>query len=245
MGEINHYDYVVICHLFYPEEIDHLLEKLSAFERFSTLFIFNIATPSKQNTIALVQKKFPAALFFTTPKKGRDIGAKLFLINVLLQLGIHADYAFIVHDKKSPHISDGSKWRDDLLSVIEPRNLLKVPEVFADSRVGIIASKNYIQDEYNPALNKFSCTSDLILRKLIKKMELKMDDFRFVAGSIFLVRFDILERFFSGKTGHIPDIIAELEPGNSLDFFKGTYLHSWERMLSWTATSQGYTIYGL
>jgi len=244
MGKPSHYDYLVVCHLFYPEEINNLLERLSVFKRYNTFFAFNIATPDRSETIAIVRGWFPEALLFTTPKKGRDIGAKLFMINALLQLGVHGDYLFIVHDKKSPHLSDGSNWRNDLLSIIEPGNIQKIPEIFKDSKVGIIGVNKYIKDEYDPVLDRFQCTSDAILKKLIKKLKLDLMNFRFVAGSIFLIRFDIFRTFFSDPLRNIPDIIAEMESGNSLDFFNGTYIHSWERILSWVATSQGYKIYG-
>lgn len=245
MGVAVHYDYLVVCHLFYPDETDALLEKLSAFDKYKTLFSFNVATPIKEDTIKIIQKKYPDALLYTTPNKGRDIGAKLFMINALLQLNVDGDYLFIVHDKKSPHLSQGSVWREELLSIIEPRNLVKVGEVFKDKEIGIIGAANNVKDEFDPGLGKFLCTSDAILRRLIKKMDVRPENFSFVAGSIFLIRFESLKRFFSKPSISVTDIIADLEPGNSLDFFKGTYIHSWERMLSWIVTSQGYKIYGL
>jgi len=245
LKEKREYRYVVICQLFYPDEINGLLDVLSILNRNETLFVFNIGTFDKSSVIEAIKKRFEQYLIYENPQKGRDIGAKLFLINAILNLGITAEYALMVHDKKSPHLSNGSGWRNDLLKILEPKNLNRVQDIFKDPEIGVIASLKFIENEYDPITKKFKCRSNHILKHLIKEMKWEITDYRFVAGCIFLIRFEILKNSFSDPGSKIINIISSLEFGNVLDFNKGTFIHSWERLFSWLATSQGYRIYGI
>jgi len=102
------YKYLVIGQLFYEEEINDFLDALAVLNGQQTLFVFNIAAFDKAPIINSIQKRFEKYLIYENPNKGRDIGAKLFLINAILNLGITAEYVLIAHDKKSPHLSKGS-----------------------------------------------------------------------------------------------------------------------------------------
>ncbi len=245
LEKTDRYDYIVICHLFYPEEVMNLLDKLKALKKYKTLFVFNLGNFFNPAVVEMIKQEFNKALIYINPPKGRDIGAKLFLINAVFNINVSSKYVLIVHDKKSPHLGNGVQWRNELLKVISPLCLTKMDHYFQDDKVGIVASASFIQNEFNFQTKKFNSNSNQILKGLISKLCLNFSDFNFIAGSIYVIRFDILKSFFEKPETDLLEIIKDLEEGNELDFSKGTYIHSWERMLSWIATSQGYSIYGI
>jgi lipopolysaccharide biosynthesis protein len=243
----KHYRYIIICHLFYESELVSLLSKIKSIAHKDCVVFFNLHLNISQKYKDFVKEKVPGSYVFSFPNKGRDIGAKLFLLHVSFTLGISADYTIIIHDKKSPHLSDGNFWAEDLQRIIHPDNVgQKIPEIFStNADVGIVCSKNYIQNEYDMQRKVFNCTSNKQIQQLIAKYELKIPIYDFVAGSMFVIRYDILKKFFNHPKRSIPAVINDFEEGNALDFSKGTFIHAWERFLSWIATSQGFRIYGI
>src|SRR5687768_3070336 len=106
----------VICHLFYPPVAAGLIGKLQRIKDSDTTYFINIqgSSPEHRELHGMVQEKLGDAYVITTPNKGRDIGAKLLLIALMLQLKTASDYTLVIHDKKSPHLGNGDFWRDEL-----------------------------------------------------------------------------------------------------------------------------------
>jgi len=79
----------VICHLFYPDNSRQLIQRLLKLDDGSTIFFVNIQGNSTEHGLLYseVQSRLSNVKILKTPNKGRDIGAKLFLINLMLELG--------------------------------------------------------------------------------------------------------------------------------------------------------------
>lgn len=240
------YESAVICHLFYPDIAAELLEKLKYLDNGKTFFLFNIQGDSygHKSLFEQIEKSFKNSIMMMLPEKGRDIGAKLLLIDLLMKLKIRSEYMLIIHDKKSPHVENGNYWREELFKIIAPNHLRKVFKVFNSRQdVGLICSSKFIQNEYDSSSHEFYSRCNRQLKELIHKYEIKTSDYSFVAGNIFWVRSSLYERFFTHRS--ILSIRSQLETGNVLDFTRGTYVHAWERIMSWVVTSQRYSIYGI
>jgi lipopolysaccharide biosynthesis protein len=210
-----------------------------------TTFLINIQGDTSEHESLLndVKLKLRNVRILKTPNKGRDIGAKLFLINLLLELKIDSNYTLIIHDKKSPHLGNGNLWRDELFKIISPKSINKIVEIFERSpEVGIIGASKFIQNEYLVKSDSFASNCSELVKELLKKYQIKPTNYDFVAGNIFWIRTSLLRSFFSSRS--ISQIRAGLETGNTMDFNKGTYIHSWERIFSWIASSQGHILYG-
>jgi len=245
---VRQYDNLIICHLFYEEESMEILKKLLPLEKFSSFFLFNIGSrhKSKKELTEFIDRNFNDYFIAELPSKGRDIGAKLRMIDLAMNLGIRSNYTLIIHDKKSPHLPNGSKWRQALLRIVDSRNIDTVFRLFREKEeIGIVCSSDYIQNEYNDIDNSFSGTSGKIIKEILSRYKIKMgSNYDYVAGNIFWIRTSLLYTFFS-ETVPIPEIIGSLEYGNAVDFNKGTHIHAWERIMPWIASSQMRTIYGI
>jgi lipopolysaccharide biosynthesis protein len=236
----------VICHFFYPELSHKLLQNLKRIDDEETIFFINIqGNSSKHKTLLFdVKENLNNIKILKIPDKGRDIGAKLMLINAALKLGIQSTITLIIHDKKSPHLDSGDIWRYGLYKVIEPKHQKKITKLFeTNPKIGIIGASEFVQNEYNPSDDSFISNNDKEIKDQIKKFNINTGDYDFIAGNIFWIRTDLLRTFFAERP--ILSIRSDLESGNALDFNKGTYIHAWERIMSWIATSQGYKIHGI
>jgi lipopolysaccharide biosynthesis protein len=236
----------IISHFFYPDVSMKLLEILEGIDDDETIFFVNIQGDSTEHKLLYneVRERLKRVHIIKTPNRGRDIGAKLCLIALSLELNIDSDITLIVHDKKSPHSTYGNSWRDELFKIVSPRYLKKVERIFAsEANTGIIGSARYIQNEYLGKPGLFASNSSIQIQAQLKKYKLETSDYDFIAGNIFWIRTALLKSFFEAR--NILEIRADLEAGNALDFSKGTNIHSWERIMSWIATSKGYKIYGI
>jgi hypothetical protein len=237
---------LVIAHIFYPKDWEYLFERLSNLKQYPCTFIFNIADPKydKNEVLQYIKSNFPGAIIIYAPNHGRDIGGKLAAIDVALKLKIPSDLTLIIHDKQSPHTPTGLVWRNELYRVIEKKELPAIFSKFESSeKIGIVGSQKFLMNEYNFSTQQFDSFSNEILKKLIIEMNLRLTDYNFIAGNIFWIRSQLIARFFSE---HSPlKIRSRLEHGNVLDFHKGTYIHSWERIFSWLANVHGFEIAGI
>lgn len=236
----------ILCHLYYSHTIYSFLLKISALKSYNVDFYFNLSNGLiyDEDFLDILTRSFPESVILNTPDKGRDIGGKFALIDAMLKSGSKTDYTLIIHDKLSPHTPTGKTWRDKLFKIIEPESIdFILSEFEATKKTGIIGTKDFIKNEFNPDKNEFDCTSNDILLQKLKDYDLNLKDFNFIAGTIFWVRSSILESFFTKQKPLT--IRKDFETGNALDFTKGTLIHAWERFFTMISTSQGYKIKGI
>ncbi len=184
-----------------------------------------------------------ATVIFST-NVGKDIGGKLALLDLSLKLNLNADFYILLHDKKSPHSPLGNIWREKLFRIIESQNIEIIKKMFLQQKkIGIIAAKEFVENEYDSSSQSFNNVGKQLLENLISEYNFNISNFDFIGGTMFWVRAEIFNKFF---LKHCPlNIRASLEKGNVLDNENGTQTHAWERMLSWIAIEQGYKIKGI
>ncbi len=229
----------VLYHIFYEDTCESICQELQPLLAFDTTFLFNISsdTPDKKYITALLRENFPSCFIIGTSNKGKDIGAKLSLLHLLLQLELEAEYLLFLHDKKSLQALKSSTWKKELLKIIDPDNLKKVIQIFeTNKRCGIVATKEYIIEEPVEE-GQFIGNNKNILNNLLGNYQIKPSSFAFVAGTMFWARAKPMKDFFCSYDPL--EIRKDLEDGNVLDNFSGTITHSCERVFSWIKTSKG------
>ena len=235
----------VLYHIFYEDSYDLVCSELQPLQSYHPVLLFNICTemPGKKEMSEALKKAFPGCFVIFTSNKGKDIGAKLAMFQLFMQLQLQADYFLLLHDKKSLQALKSATWKTDLLKIIFPDNMATVFDSFeVNGQCGIVATKEYIITEPFEE-NKFSGINGQLLNKLVLTYGLKPASFEFVAGTMFWVRAAPLLQFF-GRF-HPLEIRKQLENGNVIDNFSGTVTHSWERLLSWIITSDKMFIAGI
>ncbi|HET6224764.1 MAG TPA: rhamnan synthesis F family protein [Bacteroidia bacterium] len=235
----------VILHIYYEDSFEFIKERLKVFKSFNTIFFFNICinAPGKEKLYANLKTTYPSSFITQTTNVGKDIGGKLTSLDLFIKLRIKLDYLVLLHDKKSPHSALGDVWKQKLFKIIEPSNLTTIVKAFREKQqVGILGAKEFIVNEYDKKTG-FDNNNKDILKALIVKHQLKLNNFDFIGGTMFWIRAEIMQSFFSKYSAL--EVRSTLEKGNVLDNINGTYTHSWERMLCWIALDQGYLIKGI
>lgn len=222
---------ITLLHTYYPPE-----EILKTLDLDHT--IWTHSGPWKEQWDE--EYKCPSRYFI--PNRGKDVGGKLFAFEVLLKQNCKEEFVLLLHDKKSPQVIDGARWKNNLWK-IKDRISQAIDRFHQEPSVGIIANHSAIihpadsGDQFAYATNK-----ELIFSEA-KTYGLEVENKTFVAGTIFLAR---LQPFLDFFETHAPlEIRAKFEEGNVLDLERASYTHSWERLLSWIVTSKGYSIEGI
>ncbi|MCS3799953.1 rhamnan synthesis F family protein [Niastella sp. OAS944] len=229
----------VLYHIFYEDSVTHIVDELKGLGCFQTSFFFNICsdTPNQHKIREALLMYFPGAFICTSSNKGKDIGGKLLLIKVCLQLQYKPDWIIFLHDKKSLQALNAKTWKNDLLKIIQEDQLQKINEIISNnSKLGIIAAKNYVRKETKED-GKFTGNNGPILDELIQKYNITSKNHEYVAGTMFWAKASVLIDFF--KKFDPLKIRQTLEEGNVIDNFNGTNTHAWERILSWIITNGG------
>ncbi len=233
----------VLYHIFYEDSYEDVCGELEKLRPLQPDFYFNICheTPGNHQIAATLQAHFPDAIVIVTSNKGKDIGGKLALFNLLLTLKRNPDYLLLLHDKKSLQALKSARWKKDLLTIIEPATTRDILTRFNNTpSCGISATRAYILKEPF-AKGSFTGNNALQLETLSEQYKIHPTHPGFVAGTMFWTRARPLLDFFRS---HDPLAIrATLEYGNVIDNFSGTTTHAWERLLSWIVTSKGFSIY--
>lgn len=236
----------VLVYVYYESSVEFLIEELNHLKELQAQFFFCFCNKgiSDLGAIYKIQSAFPQAYTIQTPNKGKDIGAKLALIHLCLEINLNVDYYIFLHDKQSPHTSTGTAWRKKLFRIVEPASVRSIIELFrANPKVGIAAAEEFIVNEYNDSTTVFATTNHEILKELLHQYTFPKINYDFVGGTMFWMRSAIVNDFF---LKHDPlQIRSTLESGNVLDNLKGTNTHAWERMFSWIAAALSYQIKGI
>jgi lipopolysaccharide biosynthesis protein len=233
-----------LIHMFYKNSYEELKLNILTLKKDQITIIFNIGSANDLTVLKKIATDFPKAIIIQSPNIGKDIGGKLSMIDLCLKLKIDTDYYIFIHDKKSPHTTLGEIWRNKLFKIIQTEQIPNIKNMFLkDRKIGIIGCKDFIISEYNNSTKEFETQNNHILKLLIKKYHLNINNYEFIGGTMFWIKASIIHSFFLKYPPN--DIIASLEKGNVLDYAGGTQTHSWERMLCWIAIDQGYKIKGI
>lgn len=178
----------------------------------------------------LCHSKYPNAHVMKATN-GCDTGAFLLQIKSMITSGKKYDYVFKIHTKSNN--SFAKNWTHELLNKTTGTvsHVKKNIRLFnKHHKIGMIGGKRWILTrEIN-----FNYFHEICQRNHI------LIDGQFIGGTIFWVRFDILQQFF--KNVNIDQEYALCEQGKPSE---PSYTHAWERIYGLIVNTCGYTIHGV
>lgn len=236
----------IFIHIYYENTILTVFRQLKHLIIRSGTSVFvniNFDNPNFLRIKKIIENRYPNIYLIKTSNKGKDIGGKLALLKLYLQLNLESDYLLFLHDKKSPQLVHGDSWKQRLFKIADEESLKKVFKLFDSPNVGMIGQKEHIMNKKNEPESKiFVKNKDLIMSEAAK-YNLSSKDYAFVGGTMFWVRENIFRLFFI-KSSPLK-IRSNMELGNVMDDFGPTVTHSWERLLGWVVSTKGYKIKGI
>ena len=225
-------DTAVVLHLFYEDlfdEIKNYLQNLINFDLYISMHQSNSSLKDR------IFESFPNAKILFIENRGRDI---LPFISIYKNISLlNYKYLLKIHTKKSPHIEDGSNWRNDIY-----RKLLGSTKIInsamlaleTNPAIGVIGPKGHVIDYRFYWNNNKEKTKELSNRVGISFRD--NEPFNFIAGTMFWAKPDAL-RFLSLLSIDLQEF--EPEPIGQ----DGALVHALERFIGLTVKKAGYSTY--
>ena len=186
---------LVVVHVYYPEMWPELEACLNNIPVPYDLYVTTVS--ANKNIKKDILKFNPKAHFYIVENRGYDVWPFIFIIN---NVDLN-DYSLVIklHTKRAlPHKTRigngftfcGNQWREELLKFIKNKsNLIKCINTLNNStKIGCCASYKVI----HPIKNYWGC--DVFSRNKYKKYLFFLDDFKFVAGTMFIMKAQLLEK---------------------------------------------------
>ena len=108
----------ILIHIFYEQSWEQFIkERLVQMAGKDTAILINICVTisNKTKLINKIKNEIPGCYIIESPNIGKDIGGKLALIDLLLQINIDHEFIIFLHDKQSPQSATGENWRETLI----------------------------------------------------------------------------------------------------------------------------------
>jgi len=215
----------VMCHIYYIDiwpEIKNNLNQLGfEFDLYVSLCIDN---PSIELEIL---RDYPSAQISKVENRGSDFGGFFESLNLIFNNNLKYDWILKIHSKKSKLINErkGESWRKNLYTKLIIDAKSKIINNFSNDEIGMIGDKRYLigmSSFDNKAGKNVNAEKINILRR---RFNVNDSTLKFFAGSMFWMRFDLLEQVFKEnritsndfELGHLPD---------------GTMAHAMERFIA-------------
>ena len=227
---------VIILHLYYDDLIDEIFSKYLVGLQTICDLIVTVKPDIAEDSIRKIKVLFPNVYFMQLENRGRDIRPFLSAFKVAFELG----YAYVckLHSKKSPHLKDGSTWRDALFSdlVEDHENVKLIIDRFdSNETLGLLAPKKSFTSLANPSTHIDNRDwLNVLLHRVGATSVIGFYDLHFPAGSMYWVRVNALRTLLE------PEIIGldefEFEAGQR----DGTLAHAVERLVGLIAEKNGF-----
>lgn len=221
-----------LVHAWYPDTFEEILASLQACGLPLRLIVTTAPEKAAQIRAALDRHSLQADVE-VLENRGRDILPFLRVANRLVDEGV--EVVLKLHTKRSPHRSDGNRWRRELLDrLLSPERAPRVLQAFArDPTLGMVAPDGHVQPlSYYWGANKDNVRY-LATRIGIAAPEADLDTF--VSGSMFWLRLNALRPLLDA---HLGDCEFEAETAQ-LD---GSFAHAIERIFGLCVHDQGLRI---
>jgi lipopolysaccharide biosynthesis protein len=220
-------DAVVLLHLFYPE----LIEEFAARLRGQPEVIVTFPSFWSEAELRRLAEALPGALLLPTENRGRDLAPFVLALRAAREAG----YAVFckIHGKRSPHMADGDRWRDELVgALLGPEPAARARQAFAeDPKLGLMAAAKARRQlgEQGVMHNNAEHTG-----RLGRLFGFSWDsETPFAAGSMFWGRVDAFAALADAPAAQL-----EFEP--EMGRIDGTLAHALERSLAALVTAAGY-----
>ncbi|MCF7831353.1 MAG: hypothetical protein K9M36_00490 [Candidatus Pacebacteria bacterium] len=233
--DTKHPRITVIAHIFYEDMWEEIYKRLQYIEEPFHIIITLTQGHYSKSFIKKVKNAYPDVKIFTYENQGLDI---LPFVKALAHVPKDTQFILKVHTKKSLYDpSMGAKWFYDLMDHVlhDEKTVNAILHNLEYSDAGMIGGSHV-----GALGNIFS--SDEVYEPSIEKIYAHTDEqhtqYSWISGSIFWVRYDILEKIISQK------FISFLEKEQPMGYVEnGTVIHGLERYVGKLVYDAGRVIY--
>ncbi|MBR6099178.1 hypothetical protein IKP85_05465 [bacterium] len=232
---------LVHLHLFYHNQIDYFISKLSNIDGCDWDLYVTVCEENKASTKKLLKLK-PDVKIVKVENIGYDIYP---FIQVCRMVNLDDyDYVLKIHTKNYRKVEHKFKeanvtvvkysWRNDLVNVlIGSKNIFKENlKILSKKNAGIILSKKFLF----PLRDRIEDT--YLLENLKIELNLKSSYKYYCAGTMFIIRSELLKTLVNSNISERNFIVKEQHTEDN-----GKFVHAVERIFTILVNNEGYNIY--
>ena len=228
---------LVHLHLFYQDMLPEMLTLLRSLDGYEYDLFATVVNASPE-TLAELRRFKPEVTVIDVENRGYDV-APFVRVLQLADLSRY-DYVIKLHTKQNlkrrawlKNVSfTGSGWRRLLVSFMaSSEQLRRTLALFRNPETGMVSHYNLIIEA-----EREDRLANARADKMLAEMGLRTEDRRFVAGTMFIVRAELLR-----PLKDYPCRMSDFEPYNG-ETPGGTLAHVYERLFGFVVTAQGQKI---
>ena len=229
----------VVLHLFY-QDIWNETEKYLSRLNFQYDLYVTICEDHDKSVASQIKKFKPNSIIICVPNRGVDVGAFFTALNHTFDSNKKYDWILKIHSKKSLAISPsaGEKWRIFAFSALLPTDFLQLNKLFLDTSIGMIGPQKYLMGESSNDRKKGKNVNFDGMEHFRKKLKIADSSLNFFAGTMFWIRYSILEKTF--KNNRVTQ--NEFGFGHAKD---ATRAHAMERVFANIVRENNYKLRGI
>lgn len=236
----------VHLHLYYQDlwdEFSAMFKNLNSYDYDIYVTLTNgSSTIGQTNWIkSKIESEFENVTIIEVENKGLDIGAFLSVLKNITSSKKEYDYLLKLHTKKSVKtagVEFGENWRKQLYKpLVGSDSTVKeiIQRMENNHIIGMIGNSSWISDFQGLNKNEIDELKNILNIKTTSK--------KFIGGTMFWVRYSILEKYFNEE--NLDKISMLLENGYFTDYENGTYTHALERILGYIVPDSNKIIEGV
>lgn len=224
-------DIVVLCHLYSMPVFHHLVKYIKNLPQDKTdVFINLVSSDNNKKNKLIIKKHIPNAYILVSRNKGLDIGGMFWMLKYIYDKGWSYKLALKLHTKTD------NTWRNEMCLPIAGTTdtVKKVIRLFERKpRLGLVGCNKYMCEIKRNMHNVNT------IKRFCRKNRLEIGG-KYLAGSIFWMRFNILKNFMDKNNLNVNEIYEKFEPGYTSDKRVETYTHAWERIIGIIVYNSGH-----
>lgn len=216
----------VFVHLFYQDLWDEIKSHLDRLKIKYDLYV-TICEDHDLSIIKTIENYKPSSIVMTIANRGADIGPFFEKLNLCFDQDKKYEWILKIHSKKSLLVSPsrGESWRKSSYSALLPKDFSKVQDLLSNFKVGMIGPRSNLMS-LSSVDRKLKKNNNLEnINYFRKRLSISDSELKFFAGTMFWIRYSILEQTFKNNRltaldfgkGHAPD---------------GTKAHAMERVFA-------------
>lgn len=236
-------DIAVFVHVYYEDMWNELHSQLKLIPYKFDLYVSITNNKDRTGLIKNIKLRYPSSHIKMIKNVGSDVGGFIELINDAFELKQSYKYLLKIHTKKGELSSTktGSQMmKDNIFKSLfdSSENITKNIMLLNTNDIGMVGSEKLLRSKSGNDLKQGTEVNRKNMTILLKRLGIKNKDLSFFSGTMFWMRWDILEKYLGNKQLSIHNFN---EPHAS----DGNMSHAMERVFACMVRDAGFKLKGV
>jgi len=236
-------DLAVFVHIYYEEMWNDIHNHIKEIPIKFDLYISITKNKDRSQLLKNITARYPNANVKLIPNVGSDVGGFIELINDVCLSGQSYKYLLKIHTKKGELSSTehGSRlMKNKIFSTLfgTPKNIIRNLTLLNTEKIGMVGTADVIRTKSGNDIRQGFEVNRENMTYLLKKLKIKDKELNFFSGTMFWMRWEIIEKYLSKQQLTIKDFFE----AHAAD---GRMSHAMERVFACMVRDAGFKLKGV